>query len=210
MTRYRALLIDLDDTLFDRTAALRAWSEVAARSQLGRSLVAAEWHLLRELDARGHRSREIFAGDVLAQLGLTIDPQRFAAALAEHVIPEPGVAACVARLAANRRVAIVTNGGAAQRVKLRAIGLESIVHAVFVSGELGIAKPAPGIFERALCWTEHPAAEVLFVGDDPNIDLAPAAALGMATAWRGRDVPWPVDLARPTFQIARIEELEAL
>jgi HAD superfamily hydrolase (TIGR01509 family) len=210
MSRYRALLLDLDDTLFDRAAALRAWSEAAARAELGRGLTPAEWHVLREIDGRGHRPRERFAADARSRLGLTVDPTRFAHALAEHVVPEPGVTETLARLAADRRIAIVTNGGSAQRGKLAALGLDGLVHAVFVSGELGIAKPALEIFERALRWTEHAASDVLFVGDDAVIDLAPAAVLGMATAWRARDQRWPAELAPPTYRIDDFAEVAQL
>jgi putative hydrolase of the HAD superfamily len=207
---YRALLLDLDDTLFDRTAALRAWAEAVAIAQLGRSLSEREWRVLVEIDGRGHRSREDLAMDARERLGLSIDAQRFAHALVEHVAREAGVVETVAALAETTRIGIVTNGGSAQREKLRTIGLEKIVHAVFVSGELGMAKPALAIFDRALRWTEHAPAEVLFVGDDPVIDLAPAASLGMATAWRRRDHAWPTELAAPTYRIDSIAELRAL
>ncbi len=203
--RYRAVLLDLDDTLFDRTAALRAWA--LARDG---ALSAAAWQVLVEIDGRGHRPREDFAADARARLGLAIDPEQFPHELAAHAVPEPGVADTVARLAAAARVAVVTNGGSAQRTKLRALGLDGLVHAVFVSGEVGIAKPALGIFERALRWTEHAARDVLFVGDDPVIDLAPAASLGMATAWRNRTAAWPSELAPPTHQIDAITRLAAL
>ncbi|MDQ3335279.1 MAG: HAD family hydrolase [Myxococcota bacterium] len=206
---YRALLIDLDDTLFDRTAALRAWGDTSARAQLGRPLAAAEWELLVELDGRGHRSREAFAADARDRLGLSVDAPGFGHLLVEHIAREPGVLETVTQLAETKRIAIVTNGGAAQRAKLCALGLDGIVHAVFVSGELGSDKPALEIFERALRWTEHAAADVLFVGDDPVIDLAPAALLGMATAWRARG-SWPRELALPTHRIESITELAAL
>lgn len=206
---YRALLIDLDDTLFDRTAAFRAWAEIAARAELGRPLSGAEWALLLELDGRGHRPREEFATDAHERLGLTIDAQRFGHNLVEHIAREPGVVETITELARTRRVALVTNGGTAQRAKLEALGLSQIMHAVFVSSEVQITKPALGIFERALRWTELEAHDVLFVGDDPIIDLAPAASLGMATAWRARGV-WPRELAPPTHRIESITELLAL
>ena len=202
---YRALLIDLDDTLFDRSAALRAWADVAAR----RPLTAAEWQELVDIDGRGHRSREDFAADLHARLGIQIDPAQFAHVLVAHITREPGVVETITQLARTSRVAVVTNGGTAQRVKLEALGLTGIVHAVFVSGEVGSTKPAFGIFERALRWTEHAPQDVLFVGDDPVIDLAPAATLGMATAWRVRG-PWPHELAPPTHRIEAITELAAL
>lgn len=207
---YRALLLDLDDTLFDRTAALRAWAEVAARAQLGRPLSELEWRTLVDIDGRGHRPREDMASEARERLGLSIDAARFGYALVEHITREVGVVEAIAALASRVRIAIVTNGGSAQRAKLKALGLHDIVHAVFVSGEIGTAKPALAIFERALRWTEHDTRDVLFVGDDPVIDLAPAASLGMATAWRRREHPWPGELAAPTHAIDSIAELASL
>src|SRR5262249_19697809 len=130
---------------------------------------------------------------------------------AAYVEPEPGVHDVVARLAETRRVAVVTNGGAAQRDKLARAGLADVVETVFVSGELGVAKPARAIFERALAWSALPAPQCLFVGDDPTNDIAPAAALGMATAWRERapwPAAWPTGGALPQFTIHDIAELE--
>lgn len=201
--RYRSYLLDLDDTLFDRQAALRAWATAQ------RTLSDAEWQLLVELDGRGHRPREAFARDVQEQLGLAVDAARFGHVLVEHIAVEPGVREAVTALAAERRVAIVTNGGTAQRAKLAKLGLDVVVHAVFVSSEVGSTKPDSAIFERALRWTEQAAEDVLFVGDDPLIDLAPAASLGMATAWRARSTTWPGELAPPTQRIGALAELLA-
>ncbi len=200
----RALLLDLDDTLFDRGAAFRAW--LAGR--LGRAPGPEELEAWTELDQRGRRPRDEFA-QAAARLGLAVDPDRFPFELAEHVAPEPGAREAVARLAARLRVGVVTNGGAAQRDKLARLGLAGVVHAVFVSSELGAAKPARAIFERALRWTEHAPHDVLFAGDDPIVDLAPAAAHGMVTAWRVRG-EWPRWLAPPAHRIHSVAALEEL
>lgn len=208
---FGALLLDLDDTLFDRRAAFARYVQATAWAQLGRGLEPAELAVLHELDGRGHRPREEFARDARERLGLAIDPGRIGLAIAALAEPEPGAREALVALAATHRIAIVTNGGGAgQRAKLAQIGLADVVHAVFVSGEVGIAKPAAGIFERALRWTEHAAREVLFVGDDPVIDLAPASAMGMVTAWRVRDVRWPDELVAPRHCIERVADLVEL
>jgi HAD superfamily hydrolase (TIGR01509 family) len=200
----RALLLDLDDTLFDRGAAFRAW----LASRLGRAPGPGELEAWLELDQRGHRPRaELAAG--AARLGIAVDPDRFPFELAEHVRPEAGAREAVRRLAARLRVGVVTNGGAAQRDKLARVGLADVVHAVFVSSELRVAKPASAIFRRALQWTEAAPHEVLFVGDDPIVDLAPAAAHGMVTVWRVRGT-WPRWLSPAAHQIHSIAALEEL
>jgi len=208
---FRGIFFDLDDTLFDRTAALRRW---VSRHVGNLDAEALAWVI--ELDDRGRRPRLHFAAGIVARFGIqrtVIElATAFPAELAAFVEPEPGVHDVIARLAAERRVAIVTNGGAAQRDKLARTGLAELVPTVFVSGELGLAKPAPAIFERALAWSELPANECLFVGDDPERDIVPAAALGMATAWRMPrcEVQWPAELAAcPRFTIRTIAELEA-
>ena len=202
----RAILFDLDDTLFDRTAALRRW----ATSQLG-DVDAEAFAWIGELDQRGRRPRLHFAAGMIERFGVQRTVAELATAfpgeLATHVEPEPGVRPAIERLAVEARVAIVTNGGAAQRDKLARAGLAHVIRDVFVSGELGVAKPAPAIFERALAWAGVPASECIFVGDDPILDLEPAAALGMATAWIPR-APWPAALAlSPTYTIASIGAL---
>ena len=202
----RGLLLDLDDTLYDRGAAFRAWTDEVAHTQLGRALELQELESLIAIDRRGHRPRAALAAEALALHGLRVDPDEFPFQLAAHIVPEPAVRETIAALARKLRIAIVTNGGAAQRTKLARIGLDRTVHAVFVSGELGFTKPDRRIFECALAWTELDAVDVVFVGDEPVIDLAPAAALGMATAWRAR-AEWPLELAPPTYRISCISEL---
>jgi putative hydrolase of the HAD superfamily len=83
------------------------------------------------------------------------------------------------------------------------------VHAVFVSGEVGVAKPAAVLFEHALRWAELPAEDCLFVGDDPVDDIAAAATLGMTTVWRVRGT-WPYELDRPHHEIHSLAELEGI
>jgi putative hydrolase of the HAD superfamily len=206
---FRAMFFDLDDTLFDRTAALVRW----ATAQVG-SIDADALAWVIELDDRGRRPRLLFAAGMIERFGISRTVTELASAfpgeLATHVEPEAGVRATLARLAVHHSVAIVTNGGAAQRDKLSRAGLADVVPTVFVSGELGIAKPAPGIFEAALAWSNVSAAECLFVGDDPINDIAPAAALGMATAWlpRGR-VHAPAAATYTIVNIAALEHLHA-
>jgi putative hydrolase of the HAD superfamily len=202
----RAILFDLDDTLFDRTAALRRW----AATQLG-AVDAEAFDWIVDLDRRGRRPRVHFAAGMIERFGVQRTVAELAAAfpseLAAQVRPDPGVRGAVQRLAAQARLAVVTNGGAAQRAKLAAAGLADVLTDVFVSSELGVAKPAPAIFEQALASTGAAATDCIFVGDDPLDDLAPAAALGMATAWLPR-APWPATaLLAPTFTIASIGAL---
>lgn len=207
-----ALLLDLDDTLYDRDRALVAWAQRCARAQVGHELSREALAALRRIDHGGHRDRRAFAADARA-LGLTVDPEQFPFAIAGELTVDPTTVATLTRLADRYRLAIVTNGGPAQRIKLAALGLADLRCAIIVSGELGVAKPDRAIFDAALRACDAASHEAVFVGDHPYIDIAAAAALGMATAWRihhGRTPPWPRELAAPRWTIAAIDELPEL
>ena len=194
---FRALFLDLDDTLFDRAAAFARW----ATARFG----AAEVPWLVAADDHGRRAREDFAADVAARYGVALAD--FPRELAEHVAPEPGVREVLAALAsAGTAIAVVTNGGAAQRDKLERTGVADLVKVMFVSSELGIAKPDPAIFARAHAWANVQPWACLVAGDDPANDIAPAASLGMRTAWVARGRRWLGGTA-PTYTLATLAEL---
>ncbi len=85
------------------------------------------------------------------------------------------------------RIGVVTNGGGdLQREKLRDTGLEDAFEVVVVSGELGIAKPDPRIFERALAEFGVTADRAAHVGDTLSSDIEGAVAAGVLPVWLNR------------------------
>jgi len=62
--------------------------------------------------------------------------------------------------------------------------------AIFISDEIGISKPNPKLYETALDRLELRAEEVMYVGDSPAHDIAPAKSLGMLTAFARRASRW--------------------
>jgi putative hydrolase of the HAD superfamily len=87
---------------------------------------------------------------------------------------------------------------------LRTLGIYERFRVVVISGVVGIEKPDPRIFTLALDRLGTPAADVAYVGDNPEFDVAPPAALGMT----------PILLDRrgrfPDADGARITDLRAL
>jgi putative hydrolase of the HAD superfamily len=81
------------------------------------------------------------------------------------------------------RVAIICNTGRTPGRVLRrildAVGIAAHVEQFCFSDELGICKPDPEIFRRALEPLGVPAEEALHVGDRPDLDLAGARAAGI-------------------------------
>ncbi len=79
-------------------------------------------------------------------------------------------------------VGLVSNGECAfQRAKLHSSGLDRILEAIVISGEVGIAKPDPKIFRIALEQLRADPRETLFVGNNPWTDIAGATDAGMDT-----------------------------
>lgn len=75
---------------------------------------------------------------------------------------------------------------------------------VVISGKVGIEKPDPAIFRMALDQSGVPAAESVYVGDHPRIDVEGARAVGMGAVLidrKGRHKDFEGD------KIADLEEL---
>ena len=85
-------------------------------------------------------------------------------------------------------MAIIANQPASRGAELRALGVEAEVMAM--SEELGVAKPDPAFFARALEVMGSPdPADVAYVGDRIDNDVIPANAAGMRAVWIRRG-PW--------------------
>lgn len=77
-------------------------------------------------------------------------------------------------------VGIAGNQNAAVSALLR--GLDLPADAIATSTEWGAAKPAASFFERVIEWAPGEPHEIVYVGDHPANDVAPARAAGLRTA----------------------------
>jgi putative hydrolase of the HAD superfamily len=201
-------LFDLDDTLMDHRSAvsrgiLRHVDETRAFPLPDREHSVALWHELEDRHYHRYLSRELtFAGqrraralDFAAAHGITLseveadawfdsyfESYRGAWELFDDAMP------CLDRLAdAGVRVGVVTNGEADyQRVKLERTGLGDRFEHVIASGTVGVAKPAPGIFEHACALFGVAPRDALYVGDRLLTDAVGAASAGLTGVWLNR------------------------
>jgi putative hydrolase of the HAD superfamily len=98
----------------------------------------------------------------------------------------PGLADMLSTLKAqNRALGIITNGPSPfQEQKIKAMGIADYFAVILVSGALGLKKPDPEIFRRAVNQLEVTARETVFVGDNPTADILGAQAVGMPAVWK--------------------------
>jgi putative hydrolase of the HAD superfamily len=203
--QYRAILLDLDDTLLDDThamqtavLALATVHEVpgdAMPDEIVRrwtELTQTHWRAYRcgELSLQGQRRERVrgLLGQPLpdAQADAVFDI--YLAAYREHWRLLPGVQDFLHLTQALPR-AVVSNGerGQAHR-KLDALGLRGHFAAVLTPEDAGAPKPDPRMFLQAAALLGVAPGECLMIGDDFEADIAPAQALGMATFHVARGV----------------------
>ena len=159
---------------------------------------------------RAWRAALAACGIVDAELADDLDA-RFEAERAAMNLFIPGAQDALAALAGAYRLAIVTNGiPDVQREKLVRTGLDRQVDVVVVSGELGVGKPDPRIYEAALHGVGATADEALMVGDSFARDVAGAQAVGIRAAWiaDGRSRPDPTVI--PFLTVASLADLPAV
>jgi HAD superfamily hydrolase (TIGR01549 family) len=111
--------------------------------------------------------------------------------------------------AAGYRIAVIGNQPATRTAELRALGFAPEVMAM--SEELGVAKPDPAFFERAIELMGDPdPADVAYVGDRVDNDVRPASAAGMRTVWLRRG-PWAlIETAVPPEAVLVVATLTEL
>src|SRR5262245_5438746 len=185
MREARAVIFDLDDTLYPR-----AWFVLSGFMAVAQYL-DTELGIAREATVRAlrrfhakHRGREFQELCRAFELPETIIPS-----LVETVrtheprihLPEDSAAA-LRQMRADWRIGILTNGiPATQQRKIQALRLGKLVDAVVYAADCGngTGKPDPAAFIAVLQRLNVPPARAVFVGDNPVADIAGAARIGM-------------------------------
>ena len=188
--RVRAVVFDLDDTLFPQAQWLAgAWKAVAAAAAAqGVDPVALEAALVAE--AAGGSGRGGIIDRALAAVAapgpMSLDPllEAFWNHRPAHLDTYPGVPGALVELRRRALLGLVTDGEPrGQRAKMEAAGVAGLFDAVVLSDELGREhrKPDPAPFRAVLDDLGVGAEETVFVGDRPDKDVAGPAAVGMWT-----------------------------
>ncbi len=189
MAETRAMLFDLDDTLYPLERFVMSGFRAVARhvdTQWGvPSARALETLVTAAAVARG-RELQVLAerhGLDAAVVPALVDVIR------EHVpdlrLPELSLSVLGA-LRAGWRLGVVTNGRPdIQARKVEALGLGRFVDTVvFASGcGTGHGKPDPAPFLEGCRRLGVPPSRTVFAGDDPDCDIAGAHGVGMKTIW---------------------------
>lgn len=191
----KAILFDLDETLIDRDITMRNFLV----GQYGRfvSRLDCEHRVFVEAvishQAGGYADKRTAYRNALSELGLDsglLDDimMDFEAEYGNEAAVFPGACDVLATLRRDYTIGLVTNGRSlSQRNKLRSAGLGELFDAVIISEEVGIRKPDTRIFFLCLQRLNIRPEEALYVGDNPENDIAPAVRTGMKAVWLKND-----------------------
>ncbi|HEY6325145.1 MAG TPA: HAD family hydrolase [Candidatus Cybelea sp.] len=222
MDAVRGIGFDLDHTLaidnrLERVAFLRLLERILAEGGHYEGTLTDEIDGIDELLKR-QRSAEFSIDEAVRRFvaahGVTPADshvewfRRSAIAMVDDlVVPLPGVAETLGSLRERGiAMAVLTNGwNPMQRRKAERAGFRETV---LVSSEIGVQKPAARAFEILLDALKTSPGETWYVGDDPQGDVAGAAAAGLQTVW----IDWerktyPAGVPPPRHAIVRFEEL---
>ena len=189
MNRWRAVVFDLDDTLYpERDFALGGFLAVARAAEAQLGVPADEGYAglcrLYESGVRGDTldrwldERGLDAGPIAPRL---VDVYR---RHAPRLAPFPEVPALLHRLRARLRVGLLSDGHLdVQRRKLDALGLGPCFDAIVFSDEWGRQawKPSTRPFLAILERLDVAAASAVYVADNPLKDFLGARQAGMYT-----------------------------
>ncbi|MFB6440216.1 HAD family hydrolase [Streptomyces sp. NPDC056411] len=201
----RAVLWDVDDTLFDytgsdRVGALRhLHTEGLVAAYGGEEAALARWRSAMEtefarflagevgfLDHRRERART-FLGLPLSDAEADAWFGRYIAHYEASWVLFPDSLPALEALAPLVRQAVLSNSSTAvQERKLTRLGIRAHFESVLCADELGHAKPAPEAFTGACRALGLAPDEVAYVGDRLDIDALGARGAGLAAVWLDR------------------------
>jgi putative hydrolase of the HAD superfamily len=107
-------------------------------------------------------------------------------------------------------VGLITNGNhALQYRKLQMLGLQYIFDEIIVSGDVMVEKPDREIFRMMCEKLSLEPSQMVYVGDNPRNDIAGARGAGYHTVWMRSTGMWDYEVAPADESVDRVEEIPA-
>jgi putative hydrolase of the HAD superfamily len=201
MPRIEVVTFDLDNTLWDVDAVIRAaerttraWFDVHVPEMYAtltpEDLFAIRKRIVEEQPALAHNlsflREETFARAIAAVGRADAEARRLAGEAFQLFLTErhkvsffDDALAILERLARRHSLGALTNGNA----DIARLGLDRYFRFAFCAADVGAAKPAPQMFHAALAHANIHAGQMVHIGDNPIDDIQGAHAVGIATIW---------------------------
>ncbi len=227
--KLKAILYDIDDTLFSTTAFAQTARRNAIRSMMEHGLRGEEDLLLRELNeviTEFSSNYEHHFDKLLLRL-----PREASAGINRAILIAAGVVAYhdtkfqelkvyddaleILRELHSKtkiRLGIITAGleikQAEKIVRLRIYRYLDPT-AIFISDRIGISKPNIKFYQRACNEMGIKPQEAMYIGDNPENDIYPPKKLGMVSCWHHRAAKYKLSPygPQPDYKIRNFHEL---
>ncbi|WP_329378865.1 HAD family hydrolase [Streptomyces sp. NBC_01351] len=203
----RAVLWDIDDTLFDYTGADAAglarqleaegiaerYGTPVEALALWRRITDRHWERFAAGEGTFQGQRRDRVREFLEQPAMTDgEADAWFDKYVEHYKAQwkvfPDVVPVLDTLAADYRHGVLSNSSLVnQDPKLRDLGLRDRFEVLICAVELGVSKPEARAFLAACEALGLPPGEVAYVGDQPEIDARGARDAGLLACWLDRD-----------------------
>jgi YjjG family noncanonical pyrimidine nucleotidase len=221
---YTAFLLDADNTVFDYDRCEADALEEALAAADGAQRGPAALRVYRRINAelwglfeRGQVSLADLKIDrfraLAAELELHADPEGlsrdYLRRLAEKTHLMPHAREVLESLASVSLLGLVTNGvSEVQRGRIARAGIRGLFRSVVISEELGVSKPDPRFFRRALTDLGVEPREALCVGDSLTSDIRGARLAGVDSCWfNPHELPLPEGEEAPVHVVKDLRDL---
>ena len=226
MSKYKYILFDADNTLFDFDKCERAAFKAAlAFSPLDYSdSVYSDYHVINDglwkLLEKGGIEREVLKSErfrlLFEKYGVTgIDSVKFAdkyeSLLGEQSFEIDGVYDLLKRLSGKYDIYVITNGLTnVQESRFARSRMTSLVKDVYISEKVGYAKPDKRYFDFVVSHVGDPdLTKYIVVGDSLTSDIDGAINSGIDCCWYNRRAEIPEN-KKPTYIIDDILSVETV
>lgn len=225
MKKYKTLIIDADDTLFD----FKASEKMALKITLDAYGVTCDeetYELYKKINEEHWKDLELGKTtqailkykrfeDLFTILKLTADVEKVADEylenLSEQGILLDGAHDLIEALSVKYPIYILTNGiTSVQRGRFQHASIMAYVKAIVISEEAGANKPNPDIFHY---WNSlygpFEKTDVLIIGDSLSSDVQGGINYGIDTCWFNPE-KLETHLIQPTYTVNNYEDIKSL
>ena len=225
---FRAIVFDLDHTLFDRYATIRktfiafydqyrdripqqlSYEEFVEKViEIEKVYIYYGWHtVIKELANNGLMTPMTEDEIITAVREVVVDKcWALAAVKLPFTIPTLNKLRQM-----GYKIGLITNGGHnPQTLKLKMLELEDMFDAVVISGDVGVHKPNPEPFMVLAEKIGIDPSEMMYVGDHPLNDVEGSRRAGYTPVWVRTTGNWYLpELERAPYEVDTVAELPEL
>ncbi|MFD2118032.1 HAD family hydrolase [Paenibacillus yanchengensis] len=189
----KAVLFDLDGTLLDREASLLTFlSDQYERFSVFHA-IEKDLFIQRfiTLDDNGYVWKDKVYQQMIHDFSIkhidwSLLLNDYIDNFQKYCIGFPNLLSTLMQLKKHRmKLALVSNGwGQFQFNNLKGLQIEHLFDEILISDWVGLRKPDPAIFIRALSKLKSSPEQAIFVGDHPINDIRASQAVGMQAIWK--------------------------